>query len=602
MADGARLESARMTFSLRYFSKCGIFKTVFLPPGFLLFLFLLLSASTSSSRVPAPTSDGHYQKWEKDGVCIQVHRIMRYLAPENTLAAAQACYEGGADVMECDIQLTVDGKAILFHDILPSEYGTPSPYPVTMLTWEEVREIPVHPLSYPKLNQKIPLFESLVRLAKANNIALYLDPRSSQAGIRAQEILKRYEADYLTDFPSWPYVCFIRDRIEHHIGKIQHALVQTTGKKLPGKIKTVLKPDDPRSFFLDDPRLVARVAGRQPHLRGGWRTPVPIRPDFTNPRIRHLDLVKGQASLAFHERRNATLTLCHSFPEQALKDFKKTLQLPEAATPQKIEALWGLGQLKLLKEAPLLRSHLGSKDPALVEAAAYSLGRLPIGPPCKALFKLASSPGKASVTAAWALWKRAGLSQGKEVWETLQQAIQHKGAGQETTLRLLLMTLGRLHYRPAVGWIVETFSQKKWTACVDVATVALGTIGGQKAVDGIVAFNRARKVRSVTLLCRALVVSGEEGVDALIEILRTGGNASFQALGATMHLIELPSVVPKIKKLVEENKIQAPEALCRVVSILYFRKEKAAVDLLKRLSEHWDPEVARQARWALEKK
>ncbi|RMD58461.1 glycerophosphodiester phosphodiesterase, partial [Candidatus Parcubacteria bacterium] len=41
------------------------------------------------------------------------HRGARSLAPENTLAAARAALELGADMWELDVQLTADGEFIV---------------------------------------------------------------------------------------------------------------------------------------------------------------------------------------------------------------------------------------------------------------------------------------------------------------------------------------------------------------------------------------------------------------------------------------------------------------------------------------------------------
>lgn len=44
------------------------------------------------------------------------HRGAPALAPENTLASFKAAIEAGADVVECDVRLTKDGVAVVFHD------------------------------------------------------------------------------------------------------------------------------------------------------------------------------------------------------------------------------------------------------------------------------------------------------------------------------------------------------------------------------------------------------------------------------------------------------------------------------------------------------
>ncbi len=50
--------------------------------------------------------------------CVCAHRGARSLAPENTLLALARARECGAALWETDVQLTADGKAVLFHDRL----------------------------------------------------------------------------------------------------------------------------------------------------------------------------------------------------------------------------------------------------------------------------------------------------------------------------------------------------------------------------------------------------------------------------------------------------------------------------------------------------
>lgn len=49
-------------------------------------------------------------------VQVIAHRGARSIAPENTLAAAQIAYKTGADLWETDVNITQDGRLILFHD------------------------------------------------------------------------------------------------------------------------------------------------------------------------------------------------------------------------------------------------------------------------------------------------------------------------------------------------------------------------------------------------------------------------------------------------------------------------------------------------------
>lgn len=47
---------------------------------------------------------------------IAAHRGDRAVAPENTIPAFEAAFERGYDFVECDVQLTADGHAVVLHD------------------------------------------------------------------------------------------------------------------------------------------------------------------------------------------------------------------------------------------------------------------------------------------------------------------------------------------------------------------------------------------------------------------------------------------------------------------------------------------------------
>jgi glycerophosphoryl diester phosphodiesterase len=62
---------------------------------------------------------------------------------ENTMGALDAAYAAGCDGVEFDVQLTVDGVAVLFHDDdLQRLAGRPDR--ICDLKWSELRDIPVH--------------------------------------------------------------------------------------------------------------------------------------------------------------------------------------------------------------------------------------------------------------------------------------------------------------------------------------------------------------------------------------------------------------------------------------------------------------------------
>ncbi len=62
---------------------------------------------------------GPFQSWPQalaTGGLVVAHRGARSLAPENTLAAAQAAWQAGAAAWELDVTLSSDGHPLLLHD------------------------------------------------------------------------------------------------------------------------------------------------------------------------------------------------------------------------------------------------------------------------------------------------------------------------------------------------------------------------------------------------------------------------------------------------------------------------------------------------------
>jgi glycerophosphoryl diester phosphodiesterase len=76
------------------------------------------------------------------------HRGARSLAPENTLAAAEAAQSLGADLWEFDVETTRDGELILLHDATLSRttdaavrYPDRSPWRAADFTWDEIETL-----------------------------------------------------------------------------------------------------------------------------------------------------------------------------------------------------------------------------------------------------------------------------------------------------------------------------------------------------------------------------------------------------------------------------------------------------------------------------
>lgn len=83
-----------------------------------------------------------------DRVLNIAHRGARSLAPENTLAAAQAALNAGADMWELDVSLTADGIPVLLHDDtlartsnVADVFPARQEWPVQKFTLAELRQL-----------------------------------------------------------------------------------------------------------------------------------------------------------------------------------------------------------------------------------------------------------------------------------------------------------------------------------------------------------------------------------------------------------------------------------------------------------------------------
>ena len=108
------------------------------------------------------------------------HRGAEALAPENTMAAFKAGLEAGADMLELDVQLTADGRVIVFHDFTLGR-KTPDPRWVRDVTWEEIRQLDVGSWFGPRYaDQRVPLLEEVLAWANGR-VPLCIDVKTGFA-------------------------------------------------------------------------------------------------------------------------------------------------------------------------------------------------------------------------------------------------------------------------------------------------------------------------------------------------------------------------------------------------------------------------------------
>jgi glycerophosphoryl diester phosphodiesterase len=95
-------------------------------------------------------------------ISIQAHRGVSIRAPENSLAAARAAIDAGADYIETDAQLSEDGVVVIAHDSDFSRLGGVAKK-VWNLTYDEIRAIPIGGHSAPEFREEItPTLDALL--------------------------------------------------------------------------------------------------------------------------------------------------------------------------------------------------------------------------------------------------------------------------------------------------------------------------------------------------------------------------------------------------------------------------------------------------------
>ena len=99
------------------------------------------------------------------------HRGGARYAPENTLAAFAHGAAAGADMLECDVQLTADGQVVVFHDDT-LERTTNGYGDIGARTLAELRELDAGN------GERIPTLQELIDLAREADVELLVELKS----------------------------------------------------------------------------------------------------------------------------------------------------------------------------------------------------------------------------------------------------------------------------------------------------------------------------------------------------------------------------------------------------------------------------------------
>jgi len=135
---------------------------------------------------------------------ITAHRGSSGTAPENTIGAVLKAVKDGAGIAEIDVQLTADGKVVLFHDETLHKYGIPAK--VSELTYERLAAVRIggHRAAY--RGERIPELEEVIAAARDRiklNIELKMyDPDSPLPEIVASIVARErlFDQIFVTSF------------------------------------------------------------------------------------------------------------------------------------------------------------------------------------------------------------------------------------------------------------------------------------------------------------------------------------------------------------------------------------------------------------------
>ena len=132
-----------------------------------------------------------------------------YLAPENTLAAYRESYNHGFKYVECDVQFTKDGVAVLLHDDTIDRTSNGGGY-LSQMTYAELLQ---YDFSYDDSDtvndfsayrgEKIPTFVDFIALCKELDLHPYIEIKGTMTDDEAKALIKIVDDADMTDRVSW---------------------------------------------------------------------------------------------------------------------------------------------------------------------------------------------------------------------------------------------------------------------------------------------------------------------------------------------------------------------------------------------------------------
>lgn len=113
--------------------------------------------------------------WRRAAPLVMAHRGQRATVPEQTLEAYRAAIELGCEAIECDVQLTRDGRLVMLHD-LTVDRTTDGHGLLADLTWDDVRRLDAGAWFGPEhAGARVPLLDEALDLAISAGIPLCIE-------------------------------------------------------------------------------------------------------------------------------------------------------------------------------------------------------------------------------------------------------------------------------------------------------------------------------------------------------------------------------------------------------------------------------------------
>jgi glycerophosphoryl diester phosphodiesterase len=142
------------------------------------------------------------------------HRGGKVTTPENTLAAFHNAVGLGADVLEFDVQMTVDGHLVVIHDDTVDR-TTDGTGLIGEMTLEQIRDLDAGN------GERVPTFEEVIQFAKDQGVDILPEAKSPDLypGMPQKMVELVQEMDYLehTVFQSFVPAALVEVRVANNV-------------------------------------------------------------------------------------------------------------------------------------------------------------------------------------------------------------------------------------------------------------------------------------------------------------------------------------------------------------------------------------------------